>query len=155
VSFGADEFHKFITGAPPQGCNWKVEHIEALLKQANTDYDTLVLWRRALTAPVGKPGHNSDNITIKPERGTGLAYTLDRLERERPDLYARTLLAKDDKARLSANAAAIQAGFRKPSDPLNTILRLLPKLTPQQRLRLRQALDDTADNVTAFPKSIA
>jgi hypothetical protein len=30
----------------------------------------LKMYRRAVTAPVGKPGHNSDNITITPKRGT-------------------------------------------------------------------------------------
>jgi hypothetical protein len=140
VTFGPDEFHKFITGKPPQGCNWEVGHIEALLKQANTDYDILVMWRRALIAPHGTNQYtkDTDNVSIQPEHGNSIAYTLDRLERERPDLYARTLLPKKDAEglpisdHLSANAAAIQAGFRKPPDPLDTILRLLPKLTPEQ-----------------------
>ena len=30
-----------------------------------------------------KQGANSDNITIKPKRGTDRAYTLDRLQRDR------------------------------------------------------------------------
>jgi hypothetical protein len=96
--------------------------LKALLKQANTDYDTLVLWRRAITPPKHLH-HDTDNISIKEHHGNALAYTLDRLERERPELYARTLLPKEDKARLSANAAAIKAGFRKKPTPLQRALR--------------------------------
>ena len=52
---------------------------------------TLAKFRRLTTAPVGKPAgnakFNSDNITIKPERGTSRAYTLDRLQRDHPALF--------------------------------------------------------------------
>jgi hypothetical protein len=48
------------------------------------------------------------------KQGTGKAYTLSRLEREPPELFERACLPKDDPQHLSANAAAIQAGFRKP-----------------------------------------
>lgn len=80
----------------------------------------------------GKSGKidNGDIVTIvndlfaepkpaKPqaERGNSRAYTLDRLEKERPDLYARV---KADE--LSANKAAIEAGWRKPKTPLETAL---------------------------------
>jgi hypothetical protein len=70
------------TGKPPQGCNWEVGHIEALLKQANTDYDILVMWRRALTAPVGTNQHTKGHNNIMTLQGTGLAYTLDRPGRD-------------------------------------------------------------------------
>jgi hypothetical protein len=50
------------------------------------------MWRRAATLPVGTnqhtmPKQDADNIsTLKPKRGTSRAYTLERLQRERPDL---------------------------------------------------------------------
>jgi hypothetical protein len=52
-----------------------------------------------------KPENKGDNITI--ERGTRAAYTLARLDRDAPELAAK-VRAGD----LSANAAAIEAGFR-------------------------------------------
>jgi hypothetical protein len=65
-----------------------------------------------VTPPAGgdpktrKASTNSDNVTNgRDGRGNGKAYTLDRLKRERPDLFAR-VVAKE----LSANKAAIEAG---------------------------------------------
>jgi len=51
-------------------------------------------------------GHSSDNVT--PNRGNNPTYALKRLKRDRPDLAAKVIAGE-----LSANAAAIQAGFRK------------------------------------------
>jgi hypothetical protein len=54
------------------------------------DSNTLRLFREATTAPCHvKRGDDNDNIILKPEQGTSRAYTLDRLSRERPDLYQR------------------------------------------------------------------
>jgi hypothetical protein len=56
-----------------------------------------------------REGNQADNISLnKPEYGTSAAYTLARLNRDRPDL-AEKVRAKE----LSPNAAAIEAGFRK------------------------------------------
>jgi hypothetical protein len=46
-----------------------------------TGYDILLLWRRAITAPVGTNQHTQghNNVMTQPERGNTLAYTLDRL----------------------------------------------------------------------------
>jgi hypothetical protein len=41
----------------------------------------LGLWRRATTAPKGRP-KNGDPITIKRVTGTSKAYLLDRLQRD-------------------------------------------------------------------------
>jgi hypothetical protein len=51
-----------------------------------------------------------DNISIRSgEHGTGKAYTLSRLQDQHPEIFERVKAGE-----LSANAAAIQAGFRKP-----------------------------------------
>lgn len=78
---------------------------------------------------------DSDNITIKSERGTSKAYTLDRLSRESPGLYEAVC-----RNEMSANRAAIEAGFRKPPNPLAQIKKLLPKLTPEERRALKDML---------------
>jgi hypothetical protein len=46
---------------------------------------------------------------------------------------------------LSANAAAIEAGFRKVRTPLEQIMRLLPKLTPDERRKVHDELRRLAD----------
>jgi hypothetical protein len=66
----------------------------------------------ALRERAGRPSNadrNTNNISISGERsvGTGRTYTVRRLRRDRPDLAGRV-----DRGELSANAAAIQAGFR-------------------------------------------
>jgi hypothetical protein len=46
------------------------------------------MWREATTGKVGSNQHSegSDNVTtLKPERGTSLSYTLDRLKRSAPE----------------------------------------------------------------------
>ena len=102
-----ESFGKFITTKPLEGCGWPIEKVEALIRD---DDEAVLLWRRAMTAPARRPLTNDNVITSeKPVQGNSKAYTLDRLDRERPDL-----LAKVGKGELSANAAAIEAGFRKP-----------------------------------------
>jgi hypothetical protein len=55
----------------------------------------------------------SDNITNGPvDRGTSKAYTVSRLKRDRPDLFEKVVAGE-----LSANKAAIEAGFRRKPFP--------------------------------------
>lgn len=63
-----------------------------------------------------------DNVTL-PQRGNSSTYTAKRLKRDRPDLFAQVLDGK-----LSVNAAAIEAGFRKQRAPLEQIQKLWAKL---------------------------
>lgn len=60
-----------------------------------------------------------DNITFSKERGTSATYTVRRLLRDNPDLAKEV-----QEGKLSANAAAIKAGFRKPPPTNLDILRL-------------------------------
>jgi len=129
-----NSFLDFITTPPLAGCGWPPEKVEALIKD---DSEVLAMWRAATTGKPGRPQKNSDIVTIKSERGNTRAYTLDRLKRERPDLFK---LVTADK--MSANAAAIKAGFRKNLMPLDRVLKLLPKLSPLDRHQIRQRLDE-------------
>jgi hypothetical protein len=120
-----DTFREFIVSPPLKGCGWE-KHIDAIENLLGLKApDILRRWREAMTPPVGVH-HDSSNITIT--RGTTLAYTLDRLSRKHPKLYQRVIAGE-----LSANAAAIEAGFRKRPRPLEQIRRLIPKLTAQER----------------------
>jgi hypothetical protein len=76
----------------------------------------------------------------------GRAYTLSRLRRERPDLFDR-VKAKE----LSANAAAIEAGWRKQATPLDKIRQLLPKLSEAEVHELHVLVRD----IDARPDEVA
>lgn len=123
-----DRFADFITTAPIEGCGWQLDHVHKLL-QKTEDEEALALWRQATTAEKHVHKADGDNITIKPERGTARAYILDRLTRERPDLFERVKTKE-----LSANAAAIEAGFRKKPVPLDQLCTIARKLPTPERL---------------------
>jgi hypothetical protein len=75
-----------------------------------------------------KKGENKGvNHTFK--KGTGnAAYTVARLKRDRPDLAERVVAGE-----LSANAAAIEAGFRKKATPLEALRRSWSRATADER----------------------
>jgi hypothetical protein len=70
-----------------------------------------------------------DNDVTFSGRGNSAIYTLARLDRDRPDLAAQVR-----SGRLSANAAAIEAGFRKkPPSPSSLYLYTKPKRRNDRR----------------------
>ena len=82
---------------------------QALEKLAETRPEVLVMWRDAMKQESGARNDLVDNINeVKLSKGTSRSYTVSRLQRESPALFAQ-VVAKT----LSANAAAIQAGWRK------------------------------------------
>jgi hypothetical protein len=131
-----DSFLQFITTKPLQGCGWPVEKVRALLKD---EPEVDAMFRDAITAAKGTNQYtkqDSDNITIHPERGTSRAYVLSRLKRERPDLFARVVAGE-----MSANAAAIKAGFRKQQSPLDVLRATWRKASQKERDTFRQEID--------------
>jgi hypothetical protein len=129
--FAQNSLGAYLTSPPPNGVGIKLDTVEKLIAD---DPEALALYRKEMTATVGINQHTKeggDIITTQPKRGTDRAYTLDRLKRERSDLFDR-VVAKE----MTANAAAIAAGFRKKPKPFDAILKLLPKLTDAERSRL-------------------
>jgi hypothetical protein len=97
--------------------------LEVNLRDAAVDFDTAVVLGKQGQFGQGRPSNR------RPiQYGTTVEYTLARLNRDRPDLAARVRAGE-----LSANAAAIEAGFRKKPSALEQVLRLLPKLTSEER----------------------
>ena len=128
-------FIDFITSPPRAGCGWAPDRVESLLKNKEST-KALAAWRNAVTASKHVHHSDSDNITIiKDGRGTSRSYTVSRLERERPDLFAKV-----DAGEMSANTAAIEAGFRKKLTPFEQIVRLIPKLTKGEKNKIRGML---------------
>ena len=98
----------------------------------------------------GRDTINQGSNTILKSQERGRAYILDRLDRaDKKDLARRGLsqaqfsdLATKVRANeMPALAAAIEAGWRKPSSALDRIVKLLPKLTDDEREELRQMLE--------------
>lgn len=131
-------FTEFVTTHPPAGLGTDVDTLERLCRD---DAEAITLLRQATTRPVGKPSGdvvNHDNVMNK--QGNTRAYTLDRLSRERPDLYQR-VVGKE----LSANAAAIEAGWRKravsvQADPDAAINFILRHFSDEERAYIVRAL---------------
>jgi hypothetical protein len=77
-----------------------------------------------------------DNVNLKrrSKAGNSTEYLLGRLKRDRPELAIRVM-----EGEMSAHAAAIEAGFIKPPNPLQQILGLLPKLSKEETQKLINA----------------
>jgi hypothetical protein len=107
-----ETLREFVTTPPRNGCGWDPEKVALLLKD---DPATEADWREATKLPPGTnqytmPKMVGDNVPHhKAKKGNSRAYTLSRLKRERPDLFDMVKVGK-----MSANAAAKKAGFRKP-----------------------------------------
>ena len=123
-SFGQNSLGAYLTSPPPNGVGINLDTVEKLVAD---DPEALALYREEMT---GEPHvrADADIISIKPKHGTAVAYTLDRLRRERPDLFERVKAKK-----LSANAAAIEAGWRKPPSPLLTLRRAWKRASAEER----------------------
>ena len=111
----ADVYYEGVTGKP-----WRV--LVALVRE----YDESLATEIQAHVHPGNPGRPSkadevidisDNVTNIPERGNSEAYTLNRLRRAAPELFEQV-----KQGDISANAAAIQAGFRRPTKtiPIDT-----------------------------------
>lgn len=123
-------FRQFLELPYPEGCGIPVSHalkiIEVPVLGEEVSQEARDKWnakraviRDALTealGDVGRPSENTEkgyNITLNTqasERGTSADYTLRRLKRDNPALAEKVIQGE-----LSANAAAIKAGFRERS----------------------------------------
>ena len=101
-----DSFQQFVESHPPEGLGCSLDRLQRL---CDDDDEAGLMIRRATTKEPHRPkkGESNDNIISNSAQGTAKSYTLDRLDRERPDLYERVVDGE-----MSANAAAIKAGFR-------------------------------------------
>lgn len=126
-------FRNFIVTPPYEGMGWSSEEdfrrIESLLREAP---DVLRKWRELTKLEAGANQHTEVGDHKSAEQGTSLGYTLSRLHRDHPKLYAKVL-----NKQISANAAAIAAGFRKQPSALQQMQKLWRRLTPaEQRAHL-------------------
>ena len=128
-----DSFRDLITRRPLEGFGQKPELIERIIAD---DPETLALFREAMLGKEGgdkRSAITGNNVTSdRPPRVTGnsKSYTLSRLKKDRPDLFDRVV-----KGELTANKAAIEAGFRKRADAFDALRTGWRKATKTQRER--------------------
>jgi len=96
---------ELITEKPIRGWGEDPKKVEAVIKD---DPECLALYREAMKCQ-GERTDLLDNIKeVESPGGTSKAYTCERLKRVAPKLFEEVKAG-----RMSANAAAIQAGIRK------------------------------------------
>jgi len=135
----------YVQYPEPNGLGMPAESVKAVLEEIN-DKALLgdVLGNREIGIEGGKPGpgrgHKTGSDTTRfSDRGA--AYILARLER---DGYTE-LAAKVRAHEMSAQAAAIEVGYRKPVAMFDQLKRLITKVLPglsdDEREELRQMLE--------------
>jgi hypothetical protein len=92
---------------------------------------------KAEIGAVGQHGGDRKEQGSNTTLDRGATYTLRRLKRDRPDLAAQVIAGK-----LTAHAAAIEAGFRTKPTPFEIVIKLLPKLTADELRQLRAEIAD-------------
>lgn len=137
-------FREFIEVEPVDGCGWDIAKVRNLLRfdaVALTEYEAAIVGKpggqqgngNASKTNDRKPTIRSEQVNLKQDRGR--AYDLRRLAAHRPDLHERVCAGE-----LSANRAAIEAGFRKQPTPMEQVQRIIPKLTHEERRQLIELL---------------
>jgi hypothetical protein len=113
-----------VTSKPLRGWGITKDKVEALIRE---DIELLVMFREAAKGQEGGDTTNNNVISGRSTQGNSKAYTLARLSKESPELFAEVKAGK-----ISANAAAIKAGWRKVKSPVDIILHQLPKLSKDE-----------------------
>jgi hypothetical protein len=110
-------YEAFCTHRKPQGLGRQPADIDRIIAERK-EREVQIAREHPLPerGEVGRGRNRVDNINSKTNGGTGRSYTLRRLARDRPDL-----LDKVEKRKLSANAAAVEAGFRKRPTPFDKL----------------------------------
>lgn len=122
VSHG--RFVDFITAKPLEGLGENPETIKRLI---HNEPETLALFETACVGPKHKHRDDGSNPTIMPV-DRGKAYTLRRLAKGHPELFDAVKAGE-----LTANQAAIKAGFRKKPEPFKELCRWWEKASPEER----------------------
>jgi len=133
-------WEEYLLHPEPDGLGMPPASAELIMREKdNSRLLGDVLGEREIGILGGLPGpgrgHKTGSNTTRLI-GRGRAYTLARLDRDGLDELAERVRSGE----LSANAAAIEAGWRKPSTPFDIVLKQLPKLTAAERKKLRKML---------------
>lgn len=127
-----------ITEKPIRGWGQNPDKIQAVIQD---DAEALALFREAMVEGPGKRSKDCDYIAdivsnIPVDHGNSKAYTVSRLKRDRPDLFERVVAGE-----LSANRAAIEAGFRRKPTTIEQIKTLWSKATLDEQSEFIQYIE--------------
>ena len=120
-----------ITEKPMAGWGEDPKKIEALIKD---DPEVLPMFREAMKGKGNQHTCKGSNTT-PADKDRGKAYALARLQKDNPEIYEEVKAGK-----LTANAGAIKAGWRKSPTPMEIIRKQIPKLTKEERTQLSKEL---------------
>ncbi len=129
---------ELITKPPLEGYGEKIEDVERMI---SNDPEALADFREAVKEQTHDRGNQHtggkrNNVTLaKPATGNGKAYTLSRLKRETPELFAAVV-----RGEMSANAAAIKAGWRKVKTPLERLFAEWKKASEHERAEFLKSI---------------
>ncbi len=130
-----NSLRELIASAPLKGWGEDPKRVEAIIRD---DPEALTLFREVMKGNHGGNTSIVSNINNdKRSAGTTRSYTLSRLQRQAPELFKRVCDGE-----MSANAAAIEAGFRKKDTPLDLLHRAWKKATAKEK---RQFLKEVRD----------
>jgi hypothetical protein len=122
---------ELITKEPMAGWGENPDRIEALIRD---DAEVLAMWREAMKGKHGGDRRSEeatkvDNVNLeRASKGNSRSYAVSRLQREAPELFAQVAAGT-----ISANAAAIKAGFRKKLKPLDILRQAWAKASETER----------------------
>lgn len=120
-----------ITEPYPRGWGEQPDKIQAVIQD---DVEALALFRVAMVEGPGgdkkSKGRiiNDNIINDTVDQGTSKAYTVSRLKRDRPDLFDKVVAGE-----LSANGAAIEAGYKRVKTTLEQLQYYWDKATLEER----------------------
>lgn len=135
-----DRFADFVTTPPLRGLGATVDLLRRIV---GDDPQAEKALRDALKEQGSRVDLHNNRTEVKTVTGTSRAYALDRLERDAPELHAEVVAG-----RLSAHAAMLRAGYRKPTftvraDDAEAAVRALRKhMIPEQLTELARLLID-------------
>ena len=128
-----------ITEKPIRGWGQNPDKIQAVIQD---DAEALALFREAMVDGPGQPktteakSINDNVINTLSSQGNSKAYTVSRLKRDRPDLFEKVVAGE-----LSANKAAIEAGFRRKPTTIEQIKTLWSKATLDEQSEFIQYIE--------------
>lgn len=135
-----ETFKAFVVAAPPFGLGYAVEVIDRVLAEERDVPLNVVVgpWGGDRVSKKAREQQEQvDIINLKHKGGTSAVYQRARIQRDCPDI-AQRLEAGEFK---SVRAAAIEAGIVRPLTPIEQTLKLLTKLTADERQLVRDAID--------------
>lgn len=134
--WGFDSFEAYVTDKTHHGMATTVERLEHLCRDDNS---VLTMLDAATQRPAHRPsGGTVDNVNGSRPDGNSKQAALRRLRKDRPDLLER-VVSKE----LSANAAMIEAGFRKRPTALQRAKAAYSKLSEKEQQEFEDWWNET------------